>query len=430
MKKYRLIFLIFIIVHQLFADISSIKISNTYAVENDSVYISIIGENLNDMGALTLFLNIDTTKIKWDKTLSTNEYMTGSLAGLRDSTIIIAWSNLNGVSFISDTLYSLSFKYLGSNTDLEFDTCKSEISETNGIPLNVEYTNGYIFTLPIPQKCQPIIDQEIELYNPDSVLFNWQSLEFADYYELKIAKDVDITQDLLKYEQLEDTSLVFKDFSDGSVYYWSICGINRAGYGEFSDTLEIKTKLYKPTELNITNNQVGKVSLTWIDNSSNEDGFLLYRNSSDNEQFSLVDSIQKNTTEYLDVSATDTVEYEYYICCFNEICTSDSSNHTSVSTITDVENEIKIVNEYNLYQNYPNPFNPTTIIKYYIPKNSFVNIDIYNCAGDKIEELVNSKQNSGYHQITWNTKDLPSGIYIYKIQSGDFMDYKKCMLIK
>ena len=83
-----------------------------------------------------------------------------------------------------------------------------------------------------------------------------------------------------------------------------------------------------------------------------------------------------------------------------------------------------------LDQNYPNPFNPSTTIKYEIPKNSFVKLRIYDLLGREISTLVNQAQNAGYHEITFNAKDLSSGIYIYQIQAGEFSRIKKMLLMK
>ena len=83
-----------------------------------------------------------------------------------------------------------------------------------------------------------------------------------------------------------------------------------------------------------------------------------------------------------------------------------------------------------LYQNYPNPFNSSTIIRYSIPKQEQVTLKIYDQLGRLVTTLVNGKQNAGEHQVEFHTDELSSGVYIYKIQSGDFMSSKKMLLLK
>ena len=86
--------------------------------------------------------------------------------------------------------------------------------------------------------------------------------------------------------------------------------------------------------------------------------------------------------------------------------------------------------DFVLYQNYPNPFNPETTIKYIIPQNSFVILKIYDLLGREIETLVNEDQNYGIHKVKWNGNHFPNGIYICKLQAGNFYDIKKLIYIK
>lgn len=85
---------------------------------------------------------------------------------------------------------------------------------------------------------------------------------------------------------------------------------------------------------------------------------------------------------------------------------------------------------YRLYQNYPNPFNATTTIKYLLPKSSIVTLKIFNLAGQEIQTLVNEYLNAGEHEIKWTAKELPSGIYFYRLQAGNFSEIKKIILQK
>ncbi|MFO7891330.1 MAG: C1 family peptidase [bacterium] len=88
-----------------------------------------------------------------------------------------------------------------------------------------------------------------------------------------------------------------------------------------------------------------------------------------------------------------------------------------------------------LYDNYPNPFNPNTMISYYLPQRSFVEIKIYDMRGRKIRSLIKETQNSGQKCITWNGRDdsneaVSSGMYIYSLQIEGNMLFKKMLLIR
>ena len=87
-------------------------------------------------------------------------------------------------------------------------------------------------------------------------------------------------------------------------------------------------------------------------------------------------------------------------------------------------------NSYKLFQNYPNPFNPTTTISYNLKKNIFVSLIIYDALGRKVVTLVNQYQNQGNHKVVLDAKNLSSGIYFYRLSTGDFTETKKLILIK
>jgi hypothetical protein len=86
--------------------------------------------------------------------------------------------------------------------------------------------------------------------------------------------------------------------------------------------------------------------------------------------------------------------------------------------------------KFSLSQNYPNPFNPATKVKFDIPKQSIVQIKIYDLLGREIAELVNQQINPGTYEITWDASNYSSGIYFYKLTAGSFTDTKKMVLIK
>jgi hypothetical protein len=88
------------------------------------------------------------------------------------------------------------------------------------------------------------------------------------------------------------------------------------------------------------------------------------------------------------------------------------------------------ITSYALDSNFPNPFNPTTQISYQLPENSFVNLVVYNIIGQKVAELVNQEQTSGKYTVKFDASNLPSGVYIYKLQAGEFSDVKKMLLTK
>ncbi|MCE1189458.1 MAG: carboxypeptidase regulatory-like domain-containing protein [Ignavibacteria bacterium] len=88
------------------------------------------------------------------------------------------------------------------------------------------------------------------------------------------------------------------------------------------------------------------------------------------------------------------------------------------------------VSNYTLSQNYPNPFNPTTVISYQIPSDAKVVLKVYNILGKEVATLVNGNQAAGKYNVTFNGSNLASGVYLYKLEAGNFSATKKLVLMK
>jgi Leucine-rich repeat (LRR) protein len=92
--------------------------------------------------------------------------------------------------------------------------------------------------------------------------------------------------------------------------------------------------------------------------------------------------------------------------------------------------ELIIPIQYTLNQPFPNPFNPTTSISFSIPEQSQTSLKVYDIKGNLISTLLNQTMNVGHHQIEWNGENLSSGTYFIRINSGEFSDVKKVVLVK
>ena len=95
-----------------------------------------------------------------------------------------------------------------------------------------------------------------------------------------------------------------------------------------------------------------------------------------------------------------------------------------------VEIEINRPGKMELSQNFPNPFNPSTLIKFNLPEAGMVKLSVYNILGQEIRTLVDEYKESGAYQYKFDAGDLNSGIYIYKIESGSFVQTRKMTLVK
>jgi len=116
--------------------------------------------------------------------------------------------------------------------------------------------------------------------------------------------------------------------------------------------------------------------------------------------------------------------------------------HTNIPAdqiLTVVEGEIIVAVEqpaftlpdgYVLEQNYPNPFNPNTTIEYSVPERTDVKLTVVNLVGEEVKVLVSQTMDAGNYKVEFNASNLPSGIYFYRLQSGDFIASRKMILLK
>ncbi len=94
------------------------------------------------------------------------------------------------------------------------------------------------------------------------------------------------------------------------------------------------------------------------------------------------------------------------------------------------ENLTMTPNNFELYQNIPNPFNPVTNINYDVPKNAHVKLVVYDLLGKEIKTLVNENKTEGKYTISFNGMNLPSGVYLYRLETDNFVSVKKMLMVK
>ena len=142
-----------------------------------------------------------------------------------------------------------------------------------------------------------------------------------------------------------------------------------------------------------------------------------------------------STPVYSSDSTSFSFNREFYAerTSFGETSTDSTATPQKITldNITAVEDPFPTApKKYELYQNYPNPFNPTTTIKYSIPKTSLVRITIYNLLGEKVKTIISRFQSAGNYKIIFDASSLSSGVYLYKIQAGQYSSVKKFILLK
>ncbi len=157
--------------------------------------------------------------------------------------------------------------------------------------------------------------------------------------------------------------------------------------------------------------------------STNEHS-LFYGNDANGEWINITDNLPIENMGY------EIIELNGYL--FAAFWSSDEEVYRrNVSSITSVENIAgTLPTKYSLEQNYPNPFNPATNIRFSIPESKNVLLKVYNTLGEEVVELVNQNLSVGSYNYDFNASLLPSGVYFYSLQAGNFSEVKKMILLR
>jgi len=169
------------------------------------------------------------------------------------------------------------------------------------------------------------------------------------------------------------------------------------------------------------------VILNWrTATETNNNGFQVQRKTAGECQTIGFINGSGTTTSPQEYSYTDTkLAAGTYTYRLNQVDFDGSSNASSELII--VVNKIA---DFSLEQNYPNPFNPTTLIGYSVSQRGNVSLLVYDLLGREVANLVNEVKEPGSYKVNFNASNLPSGVYTYRIQSGNFVQTKKMMLMK
>ena len=245
----------------------------------------------------------------------------------------------------------------------------------------------------------------VELYNSseqDILIEGWKFLDENDDHIFEFSSGLTIAVN--EYLVIcQDTSL-FHDLYPDAINYVGDTGFGLSGGGEL-------IRLYNNENILID-------SLTYDDSDSwplgpDGEGFTLELINP-----SLDNSLSQSWSESLNLYGTP-------------------GNQNSVYEVLARGDEYlsQVPQEFAIYQNYPNPFNPITEIKYEIAQEGYVSISVYDLVGRLVKTLINQKQSAGYYSINWDATNIQNlkvsaGMYIYRIESGDFSKTKKMILLK
>lgn len=216
-----------------------------------------------------------------------------------------------------------------------------------------------------------------------------------------------------------------------------------AGVSNLGANLTVGDANALPVELaSLTANAVGNnVKLEWSTVSeTNTLGFYIERGNSKTGPFTAVSSLIVGAGTSLELHtysyADNNVGSGTYYYRLHEVDRDGNGTYSNVLKVVvgtgalGVRKDESVPMMFKLQQNYPNPFNPATEIRFWIKDANFTNLKVYNSIGQEVATLVNGMMQPGRYVATWNADAMPSGVYIYRLESGKNVAVERMMLVK
>lgn len=196
-----------------------------------------------------------------------------------------------------------------------------------------------------------------------------------------------------------------------------------------------------PQNLTVTTSTNNHPLLSWTKNNEADlDHYNIYKYSFSIQAWQLYGTSNTNSFEDLNeiiLSGRNYVDFAwaYYKITAVDLHPYESPFSSQINVLVRGNGLQKYDTEttpsaFSLGQNYPNPFNPSTAISYSIKEDGLITLKVYDVLGKEVATLVNENKPEGNYEVEFNASSLPSGMYIYKIQSGSFTDVKKMLLTK
>ena len=171
-----------------------------------------------------------------------------------------------------------------------------------------------------------------------------------------------------------------------------------------------------------------RVTLNWRTASkSNNDRFDIVRDGKVVTQMDALNLATGADYSWTDRAVTNGTTYSYTLVAVDNL--GERTTLRSVAA-TPATTATGMATEYALYQNYPNPFNPTTTIAFDLLESGLVSLKVYNLIGQNVATVLNGTMGAGHHLATFDARNLPSGLYLYRLETNGFSAEKKMLLMK
>ncbi len=309
-------------------------------------------------------------------------------------------------------------------TSLDKNYNESELSSTLAVRINV------------PAKPLQISPADLAVNQRDTVKFVWENTLHSNSNKLQVATDINFSNIVFNQSGLVDTVKIITGLNGLTTYYWRISASNLAGESIYSDIRKFTTGFPNPPQLVLPADKSLNVSLTpkliWKKSvASAKYRIKVAEGLSILPEITIVDTTLTDTTLTVK-KLKENIIYTWSVMSINNFGSSALAEVFKFKTLTTtgIEENTNVPSAYKLEQNYPNPFNPSTRISFAIPNNGHTVLRVYNLLGQQVGELINKDITAGNYSFEFNASNLPSGIYIYVLQSGPSILSKKMTFVK
>jgi DNA/RNA endonuclease YhcR with UshA esterase domain len=274
----------------------------------------------------------------------------------------------------------------------------------------------------------------------DTLALSWHPSTNATKYLFQLSEDRFLTY-VVNDSNVVDTTRKVTALSNLTKYFWHVAAYNAGGFSAFSTVDSFTTIVAVPAKPKLVS-PVGKTGVarmtTFVWDSTALATKYELQVASDKAFTTIVrDLTVKDTTVQLSDTLLASTTYYWRVSAIDTAgaTASDTASFTT-GTLVGVKELLGIPKEFALFQNYPNPFNPSTVIRYDLPKNSYVRVAIYDILGRMVASLVDGSQSASRYSVTWSPTGLSSGIYFCRIQaqsqdgSSNFTSVKKLLYVK
>jgi hypothetical protein len=279
---------------------------------------------------------------------------------------------------------------------------------------------------------------------PVNPVLAWTSSSGATSYRVQVSANPAFSSTVIDSANIAGTSVSIGGLGNNQQYYWHVIASNAGGPGGYSASFSFTTIVSPPAPPTLVfpaNAATGlntSLSVVWR-SSATATSYRLQTSLDPNFGTTVINQTGITDTTYQLVGLGLNVKLYWRVSSANAGGSGSFGspfNFTTITSSTDIDdNPNGMPTHFALGQNFPNPFNPTTEINFAVPTRSLVRLDIYNTLGNLVTTLVDREFSAGRYHATWSGTDnygnaAPSGVYLYRLTAGDFVDTKKMLLLK